>query len=173
MSGAELLYTAQQVEAALDRLAQDIKHRLGAENPLVICPMIGGLVVCGQLITRLDFPLELDYIHATRYRGETTGADLHWLRQPQQNVAGRTLLIVDDILDQGITLLEIMQACRHAGAHSMYTAVLVEKQLSRPPPLQHADFTGLTVPDRYVFGYGMDYRGYLRNCAGIYAVAES
>ena len=171
-SRADLLYTTEQVDAALDRLAQEISHKLGGENPLVICPMIGGVVVTGQLITRLSFPLQVDYIHASRYRGDTTGKDLQWLRTPQPNVANRTLLIVDDILDEGITLEIIIQACKHAGAHRIFTAVLIEKQISKPRPLEHADFTGLTVPDRYVFGYGMDYKGYLRNCDGIYAVSN-
>ena len=172
-SRAELLYTAAEVDSALDKLAREITLKLDGKNPLVVCPMIGGMVVTGQLITRLKFPLELDYIHASRYRGETTGKDLQWLREPQSNVANRTLLIVDDILDEGITLDEIKLACNRAGARNIYTAVLIEKQINRPRSMPHADFTGLTVPDRYVFGYGMDYRGYLRNCNGIYAVNDT
>jgi len=172
-SRADLLYTAADVEAALDKLARAISRELSGENPLILCPMIGGVVITGQLITRLNFPLEVDYIHATRYRGETTGKDLQWLRRPQPGVANRTVLILDDILDQGITLEKIIAACEQAGARSIYTAVLIEKQINKHRSLQHADFSGLTVPDRYVFGYGMDYKGYLRNCKGIYAVAET
>lgn len=173
LSRADLLYTAEQVDAALDRLAQEISLKLSTENPLIICPMLGGMVVTGQLITRLAFPLEVDYIHATRYRDKTTGAELQWLRRPQKKVTGRTLLIVDDILDEGITLEQIILACERAGARAIYTAVLIEKQINRNRTLEHADFTGLIVPDRYVFGYGMDYKGYLRNCDGIYAVGEA
>lgn len=172
-SHADLLYTAEQVDAALDRMAQEISRKLAHENPLVICPMIGGVVVTGQLITRLRFPLQVDYIHASRYRGDTTGKDVQWLRTPQPNIANRTLLIVDDILDEGITLEKIIQTCKRAEASRIFTAVLIEKQINRPRSLLHADFTGLTVPDRYVFGYGMDYKGYLRNCDGIYAVEET
>jgi len=172
-SRAELLYTAAQVDSALDKLAGEITGKLGSENPLVLTPMIGGMVVTGQLITRLRFPLQVDYIHASRYRDETTGKDLQWLREPQSNVANRTLLIVDDILDEGITLDEIKLACKRAGARTIYTAVLIEKKINRPRSLRHADFTGLTVPDRYVFGCGMDYKGYLRNCNGIYAVKDT
>lgn len=170
---ADLLYTTEEVDSALDKMAGEISRKLGVENPLILCPMIGGVVITGQLITRLSFPLELDYIHATRYRGETTGNELQWLRRPQATVANRTVLILDDILDEGITLEKIVTACKQAGARSIYTAVLIEKQLNKHRPLQHADFTGLSVPDRYVFGYGMDYKGYLRNCKGIYAVTET
>ncbi len=170
LSEAELLYSAEQVESALDSIANNIQNRLAKENPIILCPMIGGIVITGQLITRLAFPLEVDYIHASRYRGKTTGNDLVWFRKPQTNMADRTVLIVDDILDEGITLEKIKQACEDAGARRIYTAVLVEKQINKPRTLKHADFTGLTVPDRYVFGYGMDYKGYLRNCRGIYAV---
>ena len=167
---ADLLYTAAEVDSALDKMAEAINLKLGTEYPIIICPMIGGVVVTGQLLIRLTFPLEVDYIHATRYRDETTGKDLQWLRKPQPNITGRTVLILDDILDIGITLEQIFQACEEAGAGRIYTAVLVEKQINKPRGLEHADFTGLTVPDRYVFGYGMDYKGFLRNCSGIYAV---
>lgn len=167
---ADLLYTAAEVNSALDKMAEAINRKLSTENPLILCPMLGGVVITGQLITRLTFPLEIDYIHATRYRGETTGKDLQWVRKPQLNIAGRTVLILDDILDIGITLEQIIQACEEAGARRIYTAVLVEKQITKSRGLEHADFTGLTVPDRYVFGYGMDYKGFLRNCSGIYAV---
>lgn len=167
---ADLLYNADEIDSALDKMAEAINRKLNAENPVILCPMIGGVVVTGQLITRFTFPLEVDYIHATRYRGETTGKDLQWVRKPQSSVADRTVLILDDILDIGITLKQVIQACEQAGARRIYTAVLVEKRIDEPRALGHADFTGLTVPDRYVFGYGMDYKGYLRNCSGIYAV---
>jgi len=130
---AERLYGAEEVEAALDGMAAAIGERLGGSDPVVLCVMVGGLVPAGRLLTRLDFPLCLDYVHATRYRGGTRGQALEW---------------------------------------SVHSAVLVDKRIGRPRALERADFTGLTVPDRYVFGYGMDYRGYLRNAPGIYALAE-
>ena len=172
LSEADMLYTAAEVDAALDKMAADIQLKLETENPLILCPMIGGIVITGQLLTKLVFPLEVDYVHATRYRGETTGKDLLWFRKPQKNVTDRTVLILDDILDQGITLEKIKQACAEAGARQIYTGVLIEKKIDKPRDLQQADFTGLMVPDRYVFGYGMDYKGYLRNCRGIYAVRQ-
>ena len=172
LAHADLLHTHAEVEAALDNMAVAITGKLHDKNPLLLCLMLGAVVVTGKLLTRLNFPLQLEYIHATRYRGTTSGGKLEWLRMPQAKIRDRTVLIVDDILDEGITLKAITAACREAGAGAIYTAVLVDKQLQKPKQFPQADFTGLTIPDRYVFGYGMDYKEYWRNCDGIYAVHE-
>jgi hypoxanthine phosphoribosyltransferase len=171
-AGADRLYTREEVETALDRMAVAVTLKLRDHNPLILCLMLGAVVVTGKLLTRLRFPLQLEYIHATRYRGATRGGELEWLRLPRDRIRGRTVLIVDDILDEGITLKAITSACREAGASAVYSAVLLDKQLDKPKQFPRADFTGLTIPDRYVFGYGMDYKEYLRNCDGIYAVHE-
>lgn len=170
---AELLYSDIDVEAALNVMAKAITDELQNENPLVICLMLGAIVVTGKLLTRLNFPLQLEYIHATRYRGETQGGELEFIKIPEEKIRGRTVLVIDDILDEGITMRQVVDACNNAGAGKVYTAVLVDKQLDKAKQFASADFTGLTVPDRYVFGYGMDYRDYLRNSNGIYAVKES
>ncbi|MEO7557992.1 MAG: hypoxanthine-guanine phosphoribosyltransferase [Gammaproteobacteria bacterium] len=168
---AELLYSQAQVEAALTRMAAAISAQLKDSNPLVLCVMTGAVIPAGQLLTQLDFPLQLDYIHATRYRGQTQGGELHWLVKPICSLQGRVVLIIDDILDEGFTLAAIVEDCRAAGARAVYSAVLVDKIHGRKQGMQ-ADFVGLNVEDRYVFGYGMDYKGYLRNAAGIYAVTS-
>ena len=167
---AELLHTSTDVENAIDHMATEITTALRDKNPLLLCLMIGGVVPAGMLIPKLDFPLEIDYIHATRYRGETSGSDIKWLKNPDISLNNRTILLIDDILDEGITLKEIIDECKKQGAAEIFTAVLVDKQLNRPRALNKANFTGLSVPNRYVFGYGMDYKGYLRNAPGIYAV---
>ncbi len=169
---ADCLHNAEQVEAALDRMADAITERLAGDNPLLLCVLTGAVVPMGHLLTRLDFPLQIDYVHATRYRGETAGGQLHWVVRPSTPLAGRTVLVVDDILDEGVTLAEILKACRAEGARAVYSAVLVEKEHERKNGLE-ADFVGLRVEDRYVFGYGMDYKDYLRNAPGIYAVKGS
>ena len=170
LAGADVLYTQAEVESALDRMAVAITLKLHDKNPLILCLMLGAVVVTGKLLTRLKFPLQLEYIHATRYRGATSGGEVEWLRMPREQIKGRTVLIVDDILDEGITLKAITGACREAGASAIHTAVLLDKQLSKLKQFPRADFTGLSIPDRYVFGYGMDYKEYWRNCNGIYAV---
>ncbi len=171
MQTADLLHSQEVVEQALDRMAVEITGKLAGEDPVVLCVLNGALIPMGHLLTRLTFPLRQDYIHATRYGTETTGTQLEWIGHPSTSLKGETVLVIDDILDEGITLAAITDACREAGARSIYTAVLVEKVRVRNSTIQ-ADFTGLKVEDRYVFGYGMDYKGYLRNVAGIYAVAK-
>ncbi|MCC6303286.1 MAG: hypoxanthine-guanine phosphoribosyltransferase [Gammaproteobacteria bacterium] len=170
-SEADCLYDRSEIEAALDRMALDISYALAEANPLVITVMQGGLITAGMLLPRLAFPLQVDYLHATRYRGETSGAELRWIVRPSQTLAGRIVLLIDDIHDEGYTLEAIVQACRDAGARRVYSAVLVNKRHDRKA-VYRSDFVGVEVDDRYVFGYGMDYKEYLRNAPGIYAVKE-
>ena len=169
---AECLHDRAAVEAALDALAERIGQVLGDADPVVLCPMTGAVVFAGVLLPRLAFPLTLDYLHATRYAGALTGGALEWRARPVTPLAGRQVLVVDDVLDRGITLGAILEWCRAQGAASVHSAVLVEKAAAREVPV-HADFVGLHTPDRYLFGYGMDWHGYLRNAPGIYAVAGS
>lgn len=168
---ADVLYTRAEVESALDRLAEEITAVLADKNPILMCIMLGGMVPMGKLLSRLSFPLELDYIHATRYRNTTSGGELRWIARPGGSLRGRRILLVDDILDEGLTLAAIHQSCVEQGAERVYSAVLVEKRHARKNDYR-ADFVGLHVDNRYVFGYGMDYKGYLRNAPGIYAVND-
>jgi hypoxanthine phosphoribosyltransferase len=134
--------------------------------------MIGGLVPMGNLLPRLDFPLEVDYVHATRYRGDIKGGELHWKVKPSLDLANRTVLVVDDILDGGVTLAAIIEEVKKMGAAEVYSAVLVDKHHKRVPNgLKNADVAGLLVDDHYIFGYGMDYNEYLRNAPGIFVVS--
>lgn len=169
---ARCLFTEQQVEMALDRMAVEITRELADSNPVVLSVMTGAIVVTGKLLPRLSFPLQVDYLHATRYRERLTGTDLQWKAYPTIPLRGRSVLIVDDILDEGDTLAGIINYCLQQQAVSVKCAVLVDKQHDRRTPvLPQADFTALVAPDSYLFGYGMDYKGYLRNAPGIYAVA--
>jgi hypoxanthine phosphoribosyltransferase len=169
---ADCLYDAAAVQQALDRMAAEITDILGETLPVVLCVLTGGIIPAGQLLTRLQFPLESDYLHATRYRGETSGAEVQWLCEPAIELQGRTVLLVDDILDEGQTLADIVNYCEQAGATQVYSAVLVEKLHERRAAGMCADFVGLQVEDRYVFGSGMDYKGYLRNMNGVYALGR-
>ncbi len=168
---AERLRGGGEVEAALRRMAEDITARLETSNPICLCVMTGGIVPTGQLLPLLHFPLQLDYIHASRYRGQTSGGELHWIKKPGFDLKDRCVLLVDDILDEGLTLAALIDYCRGAGAGEVLSAVLADKQRPRAPGgLERADFTGLNIPNRYVFGYGLDYHDYWRNAPGIYAV---
>ncbi|WP_446812126.1 hypoxanthine-guanine phosphoribosyltransferase [Methylomonas sp. 2BW1-5-20] len=168
---ALLLHSAEEVEAALDSMAAAITDKLQYSNPLVLCVINGGIIATGKLLPRLDFPLNLDSVHASRYRNATSGSDIHWLFKPTTPLAGRTVLIVDDILDEGHTLHAIVKYCREQGASAVYTAALFDKDLQVTKPID-PDFIGLTVANHYLFGYGMDYKGYLRNAPGVFACKE-
>lgn len=168
---ARCLITDAELETALDTMATAINQQLQDSNPLVLCVINGGIITTGKLLPRLSFPLTLDSIHASRYRNNTSGADIHWLFKPTTPLSGRTLLIVDDILDEGYTLKAIMDYCLEQGAKAVFSAVLLDKKLGVAKPVQ-ADFVGLEVDNYYLFGYGLDYKGYLRNAPGIFACKE-
>jgi hypoxanthine phosphoribosyltransferase len=169
LADAELLRSAEEVTRAIDRLATEITHRLGDRHPLVLTVMGGAVVFAGQLLPRLAFPLECDYIHATRYRNTTQGHGVEWRVEPRTPVRDRVVLVLDDILDEGITLAAVKERLLAQGVRECLVAVLTEKELGREKPLE-ADFVGLRLPDRYVFGCGMDVRGAWRNLPAIYAV---
>jgi hypoxanthine phosphoribosyltransferase len=166
---ADCLYNREQVEAVIRRMADEISTRFADKNPLVLAVMSGAMIPAGILLSYLDFPLQIDYIHASRYRGETSGGELDWRVPPRFELAGRTVLVVDDILDEGLTLQAILESCREQGASDVHSAVLVKKRHDRNIGIE-ADYVGLEVEDRYVFGFGMDYKEYLRNAPGIFAV---
>lgn len=168
---ADLLHSEQEVEAALDNMAQKINNTLAGHNPLLLCVINGGIVTAGKLMTRLTIPLTIDSIHASRYQNQTLGGTIKWLVKPETPIKSRTVLIVDDILDEGITLEALYDYCWEQGAAAVYSAVLVDKILDHQKPVT-PDFIGLEVENRYLFGYGMDYKGFLRNAPGIYACKE-
>lgn len=170
---AECLYDLKAIESALNKMGEGITQKFQNKNPIILCIMVGALIPAGHLLTRLNFPLELDYVHATRYRGTIRGGDLHWLVEPRLSLKGRSVLIVDDVLDGGITLAAIKDYCHQAGARDVSIAVLVNKIRQREPGVTCTpDFVGVDTEDRYLFGFGLDYEGYLRNAPGIYAVQK-
>lgn len=172
LAQADRLYTIEQVESTLDRMAAEITRELAGRNPLLVCVMTGGVVPFGKLLPRLQFPLQIDYVHATRYGHQLVGGQLQWLVGPHKAPKGRTVLLIDDILDEGATLAGIEERYRAEGAQAVYKAALVVKERPRTHEVK-VEFVGVSVPDRYVFGYGMDYKGYLRNAPGIFAEKAS
>jgi hypoxanthine phosphoribosyltransferase len=171
LAEAELIHSAETVQGALSQVAAVIRERLADKNPLVLCVMTGGVIFCGQLLPKLDFPLDFDYLHATRYGPETQGGKISWRMAPWTSVKGRTVLVVDDILDEGITLAAVKESLSRLGASEVLLAVFADKLNGKNKPIS-ADFCGLTVPDRFVFGFGMDVDGAWRNLPAIYAMKE-
>jgi len=166
---AELLYSEQQIKQAYQELAQQINQQLAETDPIIMVVMNGGLIPAGQLLPLLSFPFVLDYIHATRYRNKTTGSELKWRKRPEASLTGRTILIIDDILDEGYTLEAIVKDCQLQQPKQILSAVLVNKVHQRGCDFK-ADFIGFDIVDRYVFGCGMDYKGYWRQLKEIYAI---
>ena len=159
LNSADVLFTAEQVTAAVDQMAIDITAKLGDSYPLVLSVMGGAVVFTGQLLPRLAFPLDFDYVHVSRYGDKTRGGELVWRQAPKEDVRDRVVLVLDDILDEGETM----------AAKAFYSGVFANKLISKAKPIA-ADFVGIDVPDRYVFGYGMDVRGAWRNLPAIYAL---
>ena len=171
LADAELVHSVATIQAALEEVAARIRRQLAERNPLVLCVMTGGVVFCGQLLPKLDFPLDFDYLHATRYGPETQGGKISWRSAPWIPVKDRTVLVVDDILDEGVTLAAVKESLKRLGATEVLLAVFADKRNGKSKPVS-ADFVGLTVPDRFVFGFGMDIQGAWRNLPAIYAVRE-
>ena len=172
LSKAELIYNAEQVADAIDVIAEKLNQRLKDAQPLILCVMNGGLVFTGHLVTRLNCFPQIDYLHATRYRDQTSGTTLDWRAYPNSDLKNRTIVILDDILDEGITLKAIVEYCHDQGAKEVLTAVLIQKIHDRCVEGLISDYVGLEVADKYVFGFGMDYQSQLRHLNGIYALSE-
>jgi len=168
---AELLHGRTEIELTLDRLAGQITAALADVCPVVLCIMGGGVVFAGELLPRLGFPLEFDYLHVTRYRGGLRGGEIEWAVLPRTPIANRVVLVLDDILDEGHTLAATKAKLLEMGAARVEIAVLTEKELGHDKPVA-PDYVGLRLPNRYVFGMGMDVRGLWRNLPAIYALKE-
>jgi hypoxanthine phosphoribosyltransferase len=171
LDNAEIIFSEQQVQAAVSHIAGQINHALADTHPLVLSVMGGAVVFTGQLLPLLNFPLDFDYVHVSRYGNSQQGGEMKWKVAPQENVRGRVVLVVDDILDEGETLHAVRQRVLALGAAGFYSAIFADKLNGKIKPIQ-ADFVGLEVPDRFVFGYGMDIHGAWRNLPAIYATKE-
>ena len=171
LEAAEQICSAAVVSETVARMATDITAALGESHPLILSVMGGAVVFTGQLLPQLRFPLDFDYIHVSRYGNAILGGELDWKVMPRENVQGRTVLVLDDILDEGHTLAAIRDKVLGMGARAFHSAVFADKKTGKQKPIQ-ADFVGLTLPDRYVFGFGMDVRGAWRNLPAIYAVKQ-
>lgn len=173
------LHSKQDVDAALDKMAKEITFALKDKNPLFLCVMNGAVIAMGQLMTRLHFPLQIDYIQASRYggsfidEGHERGGELKWKAKPTTSMKNRTVVLVEDVLDTGLTLAALKTYCSSEGAADVYTATLTDKAHPRSlGGVETCDFTGLRVADKFLLGYGMDWQEYFRNLPGIYVLAD-
>lgn len=173
---SDVLVSEAEVQRALDALSGAIATRLHDRDPVMLCVMNGGLFTTSELARRLPFPMQMDHLQVSRYGTKTAGSTLTWLSRPRTPIAGRTVLVTDDILDRGETLAAVCAWCREAGAAEVLSAVLVEKRLDEASmaarPIE-ADFVAINCPDRYLYGCGLDYRGYWRNLPAIHGVRDA
>jgi hypoxanthine phosphoribosyltransferase len=169
LEDADLLCPEGEVRAAVARVAAEITASLREEFPMVLSVMGGAVIFTGQLLPLLAFPLEFGAIEVTRYANTTRGRAIDWRLAPRDDVRGRTVLVIDDILDEGVTLAAVRDRLLEMGARRVLAAVFADKDLGRAKPVA-ADFVGVRVPDRYVFGFGMDAYGLWRNLPAVYAL---
>ncbi|MDN5924981.1 MAG: hypoxanthine-guanine phosphoribosyltransferase [Xanthomonadales bacterium] len=172
LAHADVLFDRNVLLPAITRMGSEIDAALEGERAVFLAVMNGALVFSGELALAIATDVEIDYVHATRYRGATTGGELRWLRRPRADMRGRSVLLVDDILDEGHTLKAVRDACLGLGARRVLVATLCTKLHDRRVQGIAADFNGVDVPDAYVFGYGMDYHEQGRNLPAIYAMRE-
>lgn len=173
LATSDLLFDRAAIDGAIAAIAANIDADYAdGERPVYLSVMHGGLLFAGQLALQLRTDLEFDYLHATRYRGATTGSGLAWLHRPATPLRGRRVLIADDILDEGHTLKAIRNWCEDEGARDVRIAVLAVKNHDRRVDGIDADYVALEVPDRYVYGFGMDYHEQGRNLPGLYALGD-
>jgi len=167
--GSVLVTSEEEAARAVDRMAREIRADLVSARPIVSTVMNGGLVFAGQLLPRLTFPLECDYIHVRRYGRGTQGGELEWIAGPHVDVRGRIVLLLDDILDEGRTLSVLKDALLARGAEIVRIAAFARKDRGEPPAIE-ADYVGVHVPNLFVFGFGMDVDGAYRNLPAVYAL---
>ena len=172
LQAAELIHSKENVQQAIANIALQLNCDYANTCPIVLCVMGGATVFTGLLLPQLTFLLEFDYVQATRYHGAIEGKNVEWIVKPKKLVNNRSVLILDDILDEGITLKAIVDACEQLGAKDVKIAVLAHKKLNKSKPIE-ANYVGLEVPNRYVFGCGMDIDGWWRNLPDIYALRET
>jgi hypoxanthine phosphoribosyltransferase len=166
---ADQLYSLAEIDVAMTELAQQLTVDYADKNPLMLCVMNGSVITAGHLLPKLPFQLELDYIHVTRYGDKTVGGELNWLHKPASPLEGRHVVLMEDIFDEGVTVRRLREYCVEQGVASVSCITLIDKLHTNKVGLR-PEYIGMTVPNRYVFGFGMDYKGFWRNAPGIYAV---
>ncbi len=165
------LFNNEEVEVKINILASQLNLELKDKKPILICVMVGGLITSGRLLPKLDFPLEVDYAHASRYGTESEGKRINWFAKPSLNLDNRCVVLIDDVLDGGLTLAGIKDFCLKQGASEVLTAVLIDKPSGRQlGGVTSPDFKAITTGNHWLIGFGLDYKGYLRNLPGIYAM---
>lgn len=163
VAAAAVAFDANAIDDAVTRLSGSIATACAGRDPLFLCVLAGALPFTVALTSRMPFRLEVDFARLSRYRDGIRGGDLRWIQKPATPLAGREVVVVDDVLDGGDTLVELRRYCVAAGAASVREAVLVVKESARRPAALAPTWSGLRAGPGYLIGYGMDYNGHYRN----------
>lgn len=169
---AKKIISSAEVEQAIAKIAAQLQPIVDEGKCVLLGVMLGAMLPLTRLSQLLHGDFMLDTCHATRYQSGLSGKELSWLKQPSVDLTDCTVIVVDDIFDQGITLEAVVAAATSNQAKRVYSAVLASKLHDRQLSDYRPDFCALTVPDRYVFGCGMDYRGHWRHLPDIYALRD-
>ncbi len=159
---AEELVSEEQLRAIVARLAEEIADEYRDKNPLIVGILVGSFVFVADLVRALDFPLEVAFVCAASYGQSTVAGELALKLDLDTEVAGRHLIVVDDILDTGRTLSKLTEMFVERGAASVRTCCVLDKPSRREVSFD-ADFVGMEIPDQFVVGYGLDYAQSYRN----------
>jgi len=169
---ADCVITKHEISTAIDEVSRKLTEDIGSQVPIFLSVMKGGLVLTAELMQRMQMPMELDYIHIDRYRNKTQGNELRWHKEPDIDLTNRLVIVIDDIFDEGHTLQAVLDYCKQSNAGKVISVVLLKKQLQQKHIELEPDYVCVNVVDRYVFGCGMDYKGFWRNLDAVYAVSE-
>ena len=172
LSRSQLIYTHEEIVSAIDLLAEKLNRKFNNKKVLLLPVLTGAIPFVGMLLPRLSFAIEVNYFHVSRYQNNVGTHQIKITHQPSpESVFNQEVLVVDDILDEGITLKLINEHLMTIKPKSITNVVLFEKQLDIKKEIS-AHYVGLVVPDAYVFGFGLDFNGAGRNIPDLYAFNE-
>lgn len=162
-----ILYTKQQLAEAVTKLGERITHDYQGKKPVMICILKGASVFFCDLIRQIDLPLEIDFMVVSSYGASTkSSGEVRLVKDLDRSVLGRDVIIVEDIVDSGMTLNFLKRTLTSRGAASLRIATLLDKPARRRVPLS-VDYSCFNIPDAFVVGYGLDYDEVYRNLPDI------
>ena len=164
-----LSITESEIQAAVRRVGEAINHDLSDSNPLFICVLNGAFMFAGDLMKIVNFPCEITFVKLSSYEGIYTSGSVKEVIGLNESVVGRNVVVVEDIVDTGITMEKIIASLKAKGAKSIKIATFLQK----PEALQRditVDYVAMKIPNQFIVGYGLDYDGYGRNLKDIYTV---
>ena len=160
-----------EIQQAVKSVAEQMNKDLEGANPLFICVLNGAFMFAGDLMKYFTLPCEITFIKLTSYAGLYTSGDVKEIMGLSESVIDRNVVVVEDIVDTGITMDRILTSLNAKGAKSIKVATFLQK----PDALQRditVDYAAIKIPNDFIVGYGLDYDGYGRNLRDIYTVVD-